>query len=464
MRSCVSIPALCVALLAMFAVPHGAIAAGTAKRPNIVVILVDDFGYECIGADGSTSYKTPAVDKLAAGGVRFDYGFAQPLCTPTRVQLMTGMYNVRNYVHFGLLDPQQTTFANLFQQAGYATCIAGKWQLGHDFALPKHFGFDEYCLWQLTRRPERYKNPGLEINGREIDYTHGEYGPELVNNYALDFIARKKDHPFLLYYPMMLTHDPHVATPDSPDWNESEPAAKGKGKGKGEGKGEGKGKKNTGDKQRHFAEMTAYMDKMVGRLVAKLDECGIRDNTLILFTGDNGTGQGVRSHLGDRVVEGGKSKSNDAGMRVPLIVNWPAQARAGHVVRDLVDMTDVLPTICAAAGITVPSNLTIDGHSFLPQVRGEKGEPRAWTYCWYSPGGGTKSATEFARNHDYRLDRNGSMSDIRGGDGHIVPLKAGQLSPEAEQARRVLQGALDIYANARPRRLASDDDKPGAKE
>jgi arylsulfatase A len=147
----------------------GPTGAGGGKRPNIVVILADDLGYECIGADGGTSYKTPVLDKLAAGGARFDHGYAQPLCTPTRVQLMTGIYNVRNYVRFGLLDPKQTTFAHLLKQAGYATCVVGKWQLEGGFEGPGHFGFDEYCLWQLNRRPGRYANPGLEVNGKQIN-------------------------------------------------------------------------------------------------------------------------------------------------------------------------------------------------------------------------------------------------------------------------------------------------------
>ena len=141
--------------------------AAAASRPNIILILADDLGYETIGANGGTSYRTPELDKLAATGVRFTHCFAQPLCTPTRVQLMTGRYNVRNYINFGNMDPQAVTFGNLLKQAGYATCITGKWQLGQDPDLPKKFGFDEYCLWQHTRRPPRYANPGLEINGVE---------------------------------------------------------------------------------------------------------------------------------------------------------------------------------------------------------------------------------------------------------------------------------------------------------
>ena len=270
------------AVVALLAVPSAALHAAAASKPNIILILADDLGYETIGANGGTSYRTPHLDKLAATGVRFTHCFVQPLCTPTRVQLMTGRYNVRNYISFGNMDPQAVTFGNLLQQAGYATCITGKWQLGQDLGLPKKFGFDEYCLWQHTRRPPRYANPGLEINGVEKNWTKGEYGPDLVNDYALDFITRKKDGPFFLYYPMMLTHAPYQPTPDSRDWD---PKALGE-------------QVNTDAK--HFADMVAYMDKLIGRLVARLDELGIRDNTLLVFVGDNGTGRGTRSMMGDQ--------------------------------------------------------------------------------------------------------------------------------------------------------------------
>ncbi|MDD4873285.1 MAG: sulfatase-like hydrolase/transferase, partial [Kiritimatiellae bacterium] len=331
------------------------VAANVQSKPNIILILADDLGYETIGANGGTSCKTPVLDKLAATGARFTHCYSQPLCTPTRVQIMTGVYNVRNYTDFGEIDPKCVTFANILKQSGYTTCITGKWQLGHNLELPKKFGFDENCLWQHTRRPPRYANPGLETNGVEKDYSNGEYGPDLVSDYALDFIARRKDGPFFLYYPMMLTHAPFQPTPDSPDWN---PKAIGE---------------NVNKNPKHFADMVAYMDKLIGKLIANLEALGIRDNTLLLFVGDNGTQRGNVSSMGDRKVIGGKGLPTDAGMHVPLIVNWPGKAATGKVSHDLVDSTDFLPTICEAAGVPVPAELKIDGRSFLPQVRGEKG-------------------------------------------------------------------------------------------
>ncbi|HEY0073548.1 MAG TPA: sulfatase-like hydrolase/transferase, partial [Abditibacteriaceae bacterium] len=171
----------------------------TQAKPNIVLILADDLGYETIGANGGTSYQTPHLDKLAASGMRFERCYAQPLCTPTRVQLLTGLYNVRNYTNFGSLDRAQITFAQSLKKAGYATGIFGKWQLGREKDAPQHFGFNESVLWQHTRRPPRYANPGLEFNGVEKDFTNGEYGPDLVNQEALKFIEKHKAQPFLLY-------------------------------------------------------------------------------------------------------------------------------------------------------------------------------------------------------------------------------------------------------------------------
>src|SRR5881394_1374261 len=119
------------------------VALAADRKPNVVLVLIDDFGYECVTADGGESYKTPVMDQLAATGVRFEQCHVQPLCTPTRVQLMTGMSNRRNYTHFGHLDPSQKTSANLLKDAGYTTCITGKWQLGNGPEGPAHFGFDE---------------------------------------------------------------------------------------------------------------------------------------------------------------------------------------------------------------------------------------------------------------------------------------------------------------------------------
>jgi arylsulfatase A len=414
--------------------------ADPAGRPNVVLVLADDLGYETLGCYGGSSYKTPVLDKFAATGVRFTHCYVQPLCTPTRVQLMTGQYNVRNYVEFGWMDPRLKTFAHFFKGAGYATGIAGKWQLGTGATLPQAFGFDEACLWHHTRRAGRYRNPGLDLNGKPVNYTNGEYGPDVVGDYALDFITRHKDKPFFLYYPMMLTHGPYDPTPDSEDYG-------GRGTTRRQRRQQGNGGIDP-----HFRDMVQYMDKLVGKLVAHLEKLGLRDNTLVLFLGDNGTGKGTRSVLNGQPFVGGKGETTDAGMHVPLIANWPGKAAAGKVCADLVDSTDLLPTVCEAAGVPIPAGWTVDGRSFLPQLRSEPGRPRDWYYCWYAPRGGVFKG-EFAATARYKLYRSGAFYDLDADLLEKHPLKVSDLTGGAAAAAKTLQAALDRYKDARPKVL-----------
>jgi arylsulfatase A len=420
---------LAVCLAAVF--PASVVAA----RPNLVLIMADDFGYECVSANGGESYATPHLDRLAETGMRFEHCYVQPLCTPTRVQLMTGQYNVRNYIRFGLLDPDATTFAHVLKRAGYVTGISGKWQLGRERGLPRHFGFDEAYLWQHTRRPPRYANPGLEHNGAELNFDQGEYGPKLVNDFAIDFISRHKDEPFFLYYPMILTHAPFQPTPDSPDWD---PTARGE---------------DVHQDVKHFAEMTSYMDKLVGRLVEALERLGLRERTLILFLGDNGTGRGVTSQFQGKPYRGGKGTGTVAGMHVPLIANWPGTIPAGTVNRDLIASTDFFPTLCEAGGATIPEGLTMDGVSFLPPLRGEKGRPRPTLYCWYARDGGPKADIEFAMTASFKLYRDGTCFDLAVDPFEEHPLPVSSLTGSRAETAKMLQAELDRFAQARPAKL-----------
>lgn len=421
-------------------IPHNLMAAAqdVSRKPNIILIMADDLGYECIGANGGTSYKTPVLDQLADGGVRFKHCYAQPLCTPSRVKLMTGIYNVRNYVKFGVLDRNQTTFAHLLKKAGYASCVVGKWQLGRQSDSPKHFGFDESCLWQHTRRPGRYPNPGLEINGKQVNYQNGEYGPDVVSDFACDFMKRNKGKPFFVYYPMILTHCPFEPTPDSPDWDPKS-----------------KGSKSYKGSVKYFGDMVTYMDKIVGKLIAKLEDLGLRKNTLVLFTGDNGTDNSIVSMINGKRIAGQKGQMTDAGTRVPLIANWPGVVPPKKVCTDIVDFSDFMPTLCECGSVLVPQELNIDGRSFMPQLRGKKGNPREWIYCWYSRDGNSRKAKEFARNQRYKLYRTGKLYDIRTDVPENKNLPTGNLDREARRIRTLLQEALDRYKNARPPALRS---------
>ncbi len=423
-------PVILTLLVISLGLAHASETPKPTAKPNVVLILIDDFGYECVTADGGESYHTPVMDKLAATGVLFEQCHVQPLCTPTRVELMTGLSNRRNYTHFGHLDPSQMTFGNLFKKAGYATCIAGKWQLANGFDGPAHFGFDEYCLWQLTRRPGRYRNPGLEINGKVLDYGRNEYGPDLVSDYVLDFITRKKDGPFFLYYPMMLTHAPYDATPDSPDYLTAP--------------------QNKGLKGGHFPDMVAYTDKLIGKVVAKLEELHLRENTLLLVLGDNGTGRGTPTRFKGQSVVGGKGLTTTWGTHVPLIGNWPGHFARGKVYADLIDATDFLPTICEAAGVAIPADLQLDGRSFLPQLRGEKGQPREWLYSWYNPSGGATAKAEFAQDGRYKLYTNGRFYNTENDDKEQTPLSDKDLDENAKTAKVNLQTALNQFSGERP--------------
>lgn len=421
-------------LIGLLFTPFASSHAAENSRPNIILIMVDDFGYECITANGGQSYQTPNIDKLAATGVRFENCHVQPLCTPTRVQLMTGKYNVRNYLRFGTLVRTETTFGHLFRNAGYATGICGKWQLGHEVDSPQHFGFEESCLWQQTRRPPRYANPGLEYNSVEKDFASGEYGPKLVNDFALDFITRHREKPFFLYYPMILTHSPFQPTPDSSDWDPTT-----------------RTEKELQD-VKHFADMTAYADKMVGRVVTKVDELGLRENTLLIFIGDNGTLGSVTSRFKDADFQGGKGKTTHRGTHVPCIANWPAAMTQSRVNTDLISSTDFLPTICEAAEIVVPAD--IDGVSFLPQLRGESGTPREWLYSWYSPRQrADMSVRECAFNRQFKLYRSGEFFDLIKDPDEKNPLQTTALEVTAATAFSNLQAVLHDFRDARPPEL-----------
>ncbi len=422
-------------------------ATSAAERPNIVMIMADDCGYECIGAHGGTSYKTPNLDKMALQGVRFDHCYSQPICTPSRVKLMTGLYNVRNYAKFGFLETSQRTFGNILSEAGYKTCIVGKWQLGRNAKLPKQFGFDEHCLWQLFRLPSRYPSPGLEVNGVAKDYKPG-YGPDVVTDYALDFIERsgKNKQPFLLYYPMILTHCPFEPTPDSADWDPNDPGSK-------TYKGDAK----------YFGDMVGYMDKIVGKILNKLDEAGVRENTLVMFTGDNGTDTPVVSMMGDRRVVGAKGKTTDGGTHVPMIVQWKGRSPQGVACSDLVDFSDFLPTMCEAAGVTLPDSPEMDGRSFLPQALGKSGNPREWIYIWYARNGGP-TGKEFTRNARYKLYRNGDFFDIQSDVLEKKSLAVAELGADAQQVHAMLKAALEQYTDARPERFANWVQNEAAKK
>lgn len=413
-----------IAFLLLFA----AIAVAAERPPNIVLIMADDFGYECVGANGSTSYQTPRLDALAASGIRFTQCYAMPLCTPSRVQLMTGRYNFRNYVRFGEFDFRERTFAHFLKEAGYKTAIAGKWQLAGGLDGPHKAGFDEYCLWQIfaADKGSRYAGPKIHQNGKLLTGLEKRYGPDVFFEFLQDFVTRHHDQPFLVYWPMVLTHSPFEPTPDSkPGAKPANPS--------------------------NFPDMVRYMDKNVGKLVDHLEKLKLRENTLILFTGDNGTAQMIRSKLGDRVVLGGKGKTTTSGTHVPLIANWPGKIPAGKVSNDLVDFTDILPTLLDVGGKQPPKDHLLDGRSFLHQLRGETGNPREWIFCHYEPRHGQNNTKErFAQDQRWKLYQDGRLFDLRDDEDEKKPVPKESTRPGAPEARQRLQAVLDRYEREKP--------------
>jgi arylsulfatase A len=408
------------------------------SQPNIVLILADDMGFECVGANGGTSYQTPNIDKMARQGIRFENGHSQPLCTPSRVQLMTGKYNVRNYTEFGTLDRSQITFANLLKDAGYKTAIAGKWQLGQESDSPQHFGFEESCLWQQSVSPRkgghdnRYPNPVLEFNGEPRYFTNGEYGPDIVSDFLCDFMEENKDKPFFVYYPMILPHSPFVPTPDSEEYDPKDP-----------------GSVSYQGNREYYSDMISYVDKLVGKIIAKIEELDLNENTLIIFTGDNGTQPPIVSMLRGKEYPGGKQSTRDNGTHVPLIMRWDNTIKAGSESYDLIDFSDFLPTFCDIANISYPPDFISDGVSFLPQLKGKKGTPREWIYCWYLRDPGKDPVYELARNETYKLYSSGDFFNVKKDFFEENPIPYADLSRKEKKVHRTLNKAIGKYSGIR---------------
>lgn len=411
--------------------------AAAAEGPNLVVVLADDLGVECVGAYGGLSYQTPNLDRLAASGLRFTHCFSNPYCSPSRAQLMTGRYPLHNGIrrviydpqrHREFLDPQQQVcFARLLKQAGYATAIAGKWQVSflHERDTVRAHGFDEYQLWQIFhegKKTSRYANPTLRENGRlRREEFRGSYGPDENVKFLIDFMRRHRKQPFCVYYTCLLPHYPWEPTPDS---KEPLQAATGKGNWK-----------------KYMPDMVAYLDKQVGQLVSAVDDLGLRENTLVLFVADNGTDRNVTSqwHRGaiKRQVPGGKGTLTDAGTRVPLIANWSGKIQAG-VCDDLVDLSDILPTLVELAGADLPKR-AINGRSFAPQLRGEAGTPRGWIHV-------QDHDNRYVRDREFILTNQGKFRPVVDiGQRPAKPL-TGNLNAEQQAARKRLQRGLEKAA------------------
>lgn len=331
------------------------------RPPNILFILVDDLGKEWISSYGAQDIITPNIDALSKSGMQFNNVYSMPQCTPTRIALLTGQYPFRNGwvnhwdvprwgggAHFD--ETRNPSLVKELQRAGYATCIAGKWQID-DFrvepdALTKS-GFDEFCMWTgyeggIEASAERYQDPYIYTKAGSKTY-NGSFGPDVFRDFIIDFTTDKKEVPFFVYYPMVLTHTPFVNTPDE------------------------SAEDNLG---KHKA-MVRYTDKIVGELLGALKENELLDNTIVVFTTDNGTTKAITGSYRGQSIVGGKASTTEPGIAAPFIVSWPGHIKSNQESDALIDFTDILPTFLDIAGVAEKSEWTtanadhyIDGKSF----------------------------------------------------------------------------------------------------
>jgi arylsulfatase A-like enzyme len=331
--------------------------------------MLDDLGKEWVSCYGSQAGLTPNADSLAAQGMKFDNVYSLPVCVPTRTTFLTGQYPARHgwkinwnapFYGIGYFDPAfYPSIARILRGAGYATAAAGKWQLNdfrvHPDVLDK-LGFDAYCMWtglergNLRSSRERYWNPYVHTKkGSAI--RKGKFGEDVFVDFFIRFMARHKDQPIMLYYPMCLPHSPLVSTPLDPDVR--------------------------AENDRRTA-MINYADFKLGQIIEALDSLGIRDKTMIVWTSDNGSPAEATTALDGRSVSGGKGTLRERGINVPFIVSCPNMVPAGVTSDALIDFTDLLPTFAELAE-GQPGDAVLDGQSFAGHLLGlDSDGPRRW--------------------------------------------------------------------------------------
>lgn len=424
--------------------------AAEAKRPpNFIVILADDLGAKELGCYGSQRHQTPHLDRMAAEGTRFATFFSTPLCTPTRVALMTGQYGFRTG-YLGMNNKafipapgspetdigRRFTFADLLKSRGYATAQAGKWQLsGRLPTLIRDAGFDEYRMWAYEhnlpagvkhpgREPNngqhsRYWHPSIVQNGEHLPTKPEDFGPDLFNDFVIDFARRHRERPFFIYYTSVLTHGPRVETPDPAKPGARRPAG--------------------------LKSNLEYLDHLMGRLLASLKADGLAANTYVFFIGDNGT-------AGE-----GKGEPTELGARVPGIM-WGADVKRGVVSPAVADLTDILPTLADLSGATLPKDRVFDGRSFAPVLRGQQPRHRDWIYTHLDDG-------RVLRDERWLLEipfgnTGGKLFDCgpsRDGTGYRDVTNLNE--PEAKAARERFAAVLAKMPEPKPRALTPEETK-----
>lgn len=372
---------VCCFTLVMSLIPGltGSARAAPSDRPNVILIMTDDQGRGDFSCMGNPVIKTPHLDTLAAGAAQMTRFYVSPVCAPTRACLMTGRYNYRTraidtFVGRAMMEPEEVTVAEVLRGTGYATGIFGKWHLGDCYPMrPMDQGFEETLvhrgggIGQPTDPPggeSKYTDPILFHNGEQVQ-TKG-YCTDVYFRSAMKWIEQQHDkgRSFFAYIPTNAPHGPFHDVPEelyqqykktdlqSVMLQKHDPNAY---------------RNNTDTVARIFA-MIANIDDNVGRLMSRLKDLNILDNTIVIFLTDNGPNS--LRYVGD--IRGMKSNVHEGGVRTVFWVHWPAQLKPGHTSNVTAAHIDVMPTLLDACGVAQPSNVEFDGRSILPLLKGEK--------------------------------------------------------------------------------------------
>ena len=400
-------------------------ASAQEQKPNFVFFLVDDLGWTDLSSFGSSFYETPNVDKLAASGLKFTNAYAAcQVCSPTRASILTGRYPTRTGItdYIGAAQPErwnrktkmlpapynmqlahdETTIAEILKNNGYATFFAGKWHLGGEAYWPEHQGFDVNKGGIDRGGPyggkkyfSPYGNPRLE------DGPDGEHLPDRLATETVKFMTEHKDEPFLAYLSFYSVHTPLMSRDDLKQKYQKKKKTLDHGEIWGQ---EGQRKVRLVQEHAVYAGMVDAMDQAVGKVLDGIDQLGLADDTVVIFMSDNGGLATSEGHPTSNLpLRAGKGWIYEGGIREPMIVRWPGTKKAGSETSQYVSSVDFFPTMLQIAGIEVPKDLTIDGKSFTPVLKGNDIDRGAiyWHYPHYGNQGGSPSAA--VREGDWKL-------------------------------------------------------------
>ncbi len=398
-----------------------------AGKPNILVILADDLGYGDLSSYGATDLKTPNIDKLVSAGMRFDNFHANcPVCSPTRAALLSGRYPdmvgvpgvIRTHItdNWGYLAPHAVLLPKLLKPAGYHTAIIGKWHLGLTSPnTPNERGFDYFHGFLCDMMDDYYKHRRhdinyMRLNEKEID-PQG-HATDLFTQWAVDYIrqrAGKKQQrgqdaretqgrdalatkSFFLYLAYNAPHAP-IQPPD--DWFDRVKARE----------------PGISDQRAKLVALIEHLDDGIGKVIACLNDCGVSDNTLVIFTSDNGGQLSVGANNGP--LRAGKQDMYEGGIRVPMCAVWPGRIAPGSRSDRVALTMDLYPTICEAAGAKIAHE--IDGHSFLPTLLGRQQPAEDRILFWMRREGGAYNGRAYyaARYGDFKLVQNGPFEPMQ---------------------------------------------------